>query len=537
MSRTRAAVGRSDLIALSVIIAAYALALLLMPIQHDFAIFDDWTYVRTAEKAFGNEGFRPSEYAQATIVTHSYWGALFANLFGMSFATLTAAVMTLSLVAALAFYVLLRRLDFPPVLGILGVAMLILNPYVISLSYSFMTEITFVSMLLLSCLFYYEGLRGNGDGWLWLGGIFAALTFLTRQFGLAVALAALLWLLYSRQLTWGKAVAVALPSLLAVVGYYAWSSGFGTTFSGSVGREEIAGLLHNPASWIRRASHFVYLALPLPGLLVPLFGRVRHWKTAGILMVGAALAVFVLWQVKYDLVSQGESTVNELSYYWLDPVIRDRALITLIYCAGGALTVWLMAGIVERAWPGFVALVRRRREPLPADFLWLVAIILFTGTYIVSAGFLDRYWLPLLPFLIAAALGGLKFKSIFNLAPAMAVLAALATFGIMAHLDDYNKVNTLWQAGRWLVSQGVPYDKIKDSYSWDGYFLHDEPARRFGSLDIKVIGRVYPPHLVIDPEYIVDFAPQPGYRVLRTYTYFSPLNRMTNVQVYVLHRQ
>src|SRR5262249_55678086 len=148
--------------------------------------------------------------AQSTMATHAYWGALFATLFGDNFTNFTAATMVMSLVAALTFYILLRRLDFTPGLSGLGVALLTLNPYFINLSYSFMTEITFLALLLLSCLFYFEGLSGRGDGWLWLGSIFATLTFLTRQFGLAVAVSALLWLLYARKISWVRAAAVLL---------------------------------------------------------------------------------------------------------------------------------------------------------------------------------------------------------------------------------------------------------------------------------------------------------------------------------------
>src|SRR5438034_7175693 len=121
-----ARLGRRDLYVIALILVGYGLALLLMPIWHEFAILDDWAYVRPAESVASGHGLQPSEHAQATLVTHAYWGALFAWLFGMSFTSLTAAVMTLSAIAALIFYVLLRRLGFSPVLSGAGVALLAL---------------------------------------------------------------------------------------------------------------------------------------------------------------------------------------------------------------------------------------------------------------------------------------------------------------------------------------------------------------------------------------------------------------------------
>src|SRR5213078_1101263 len=114
---------------------------------------------------------------------HAYWGALFAYLFGMSFTSLTAAIMTMSAIGALTFYVLLRRLGFGRGLAGVGVILFALNPYVLYLSYTFMTEITFLTLLLITCLLYFEGLNGKGEAWLWAGSVFASLTFLTRQFG------------------------------------------------------------------------------------------------------------------------------------------------------------------------------------------------------------------------------------------------------------------------------------------------------------------------------------------------------------------
>src|SRR4051812_598778 len=108
--RTIEALSRRDLASGATILAGFALALAIMPVQHDFSVMDDWTYVHSAEQVVAGQGFAPSEYAQSTMLTHVYWGALFAKLFGSSFTTFTAATLTLSMVAAFTFYVLLRRL-------------------------------------------------------------------------------------------------------------------------------------------------------------------------------------------------------------------------------------------------------------------------------------------------------------------------------------------------------------------------------------------------------------------------------------------
>ncbi len=509
------ALDRRDGVALLLIVLGYGLAVLLLSPVHSFAYLDDWTYARGVADVVQGSGFHPSEYAQATLITPTYWGVAFAGLFGFSFTTLTLATLALSLVAALAFYALLRRLGYGPGLSGVGVGLLALNPYYLVLSYSFMTEIPFVALLLLSCLCYGEGLRGGQARWLWAGAAFGALAYLTRQFGLVTPLAALLWLAYARRLSWSRCWAVSLLPLLAVGGYFVWSRPFGPTFSASVGREELVALLR-PFTWANRASHFVYLAAFLPGLTLPLWGRVRRPRFLAGAMVAVAGAVYGLWQVKGSLVAQGTSTINDLSYTWLQPAFGDPVP---IYCLGAALTLWLLWSLVERAAPQWRALWRRQRPPAPSDFLALVAVILFGGTYLVSAGFLDRYWLPVLPFLIAVGLGTLRGVGRRGLLLRGGLFALVAGYGIVMHLDDYAGHTAAWNAGQWLVARGVSYRQIKSYAGWEGYYLGDVALREQPSQDVAVLGRVFAPDLIIDPQYVVSPDPLPGYTVLARFPY------------------
>lgn len=525
------------------ILAGFGIALTLMPLARDFAIIDDWTYVRNVEHVMSGQSFQPAEYAQATLVSHTYWGALFASMLGMNFTSLLVATCVLAAIAALTFYFILRRLGYGPLLSALGVALLTLNPYFINLSYSFMTDITFLALLLLSCLCYLMGLdeqeSRRGMGLLLLGSVFASLAFLTRQFGIAIPFAALVWLLWNRKRPmraedWRRLTAVALLPAAVAIGYYVWSTSFRPTYSGSISREELLDMMRRPSIYITRVSHFLYLSMLLPGVLVPLYGGVRRWKIVAPLMLLAALVTFALWQVKHGIVGQGADAVNELSYYWLTFSIPDP---TPIYCVGAALTVWLVAGLVERAWPGFISLARRKREANPTDFLYIVALVVFAGTFLVSAGFLDRYWLPLLPFLIAGGLAGLVGRPRWRLGLVAMAVAVLGVYGSLVHLEMYAEQHVIWQAGRLLVSQGVPYDKIRAGYAWDGYFLGDLARERLGSLDVKTLNSTFPPYLVSDPLYVVGPVLQPNYTLLKQYNYFSILRGLVNKDVLVTERK
>jgi len=153
----------------------------------------------------------------------------------------------------------------------------------------------------------------------------------------------------------------------------------------------------------------------------------------------------------------------------------------------------------------------------------------------VSAGFLDRYWLPIVPLLIAGGLVGLRGAGRRSIALRMAALLALAGYGLAAHVDDYNALRAEWAAGRWVIAQGVAADHLSNGTPWNGYYLFDEALRRLGSHDIGVIGRAFPPDQIITPDYVVDTTPAPGYRVVARFPYFSPLARAE--QVWLVQRR
>ena len=525
-----------DRIAVGAIVLGFLLMVVLMPPVRNFAMLDDWVYTHSAERIVNGQGLAPSDYAQATLVFHAYWGAAFIALLGETFTALAMSTIVLSLVGTLAFYAILRVLGFSAGLSGVGVAILALNPFYLYLSYTYMTEVTFTAVMLVACLCYLLGVRDRGSiGWLALGGVFAALAFLTRQFGLALPMAALIWLVLARKFTIGKAAAVGLLPLVAVVGYYAWSSGFGPSYSSSVAREELIELLH-PGEWAQRASRLVYFALFLPGLTIALWSRPKRWRIALALAVLTAGAAFVLWQVKLRLVGEGQSSVDELSFMWLRPVFGDGVVITLVYTLGAGLMAWLVFGMVERGWPVVVGVARRRVEAPPAMLFFLVGVILFAGTYLVSAGFLDRYWVPILPFLIAGGLYGVKGRSLRSMIPVWVAIGVMGLYGVLIHLDDYAQMEARWAAGRELVASGVPLERIENGYAWDGYYMWESSIAHYPSLDIKVIGRIFPPYEVIVPDYVIDSAPREGYSVLKTYPYFSFLDGQGYREMLVLKR-
>ena len=179
----------------------------------------------------------------------------------------------------------------------------------------------------------------------------------------------------------------------------------------------------------------------------------------------------------------------------------------------------------------------RARTPRPADFLALLAVLLFGGTYLASAGFLDRYWVPLLPFLIIGGLAGLREARAWRLGLVLIPLALGAGYGLAAHHDDWAALKAHWQAGRALLAAGVPPTQIENGYPWNGYYLYDQSIAGLPSHDVTVIGRDFAPLRIIDPLYIIAPAPRLGYQVVSTVPYWAWLQGGVQREMLVLRRE
>src|SRR5205823_13027248 len=130
--------------------------------------------------------------------------------------------LAMSAAAILLFYLLLRHLAVAPAYALFGAALLGLNPIFVYLSYSFMTDVTFLAFVLAGCLCFVRAMQGYGNVWLWYAGAATALAYLTRQFGILLVPVALGYMVWSRKWSWRGALSIAaVPAAVAVL-YMLW---------------------------------------------------------------------------------------------------------------------------------------------------------------------------------------------------------------------------------------------------------------------------------------------------------------------------
>src|SRR5215208_5258104 len=215
--------------ALLAVYVAFALAAVVVPTLAPVATTDDWAYARSAQILLDQARLTIFPVVAATAVFQIVWGALFGFIFEPTFGIFRLSTVVITALGGLALYGLCRDLGVAPGRSALGVATFLFNPLVFVLAFTFMTDAHFMALLVIATWLYAKGHASDEvDGRLLVAGSgVAALAFLTRQQGILIAPAVLLFLLLSRRLHRDRASLLVLVQLLtlpllAVGGYYLW---------------------------------------------------------------------------------------------------------------------------------------------------------------------------------------------------------------------------------------------------------------------------------------------------------------------------
>jgi hypothetical protein len=214
-----------DAAALIALAALLGLGVAVVPPVGEFPLCDDFDYAATAKDLADYGELRISDYPIATLATHAAWGALFVKLFGYSYATLRAASLTMALIASWSAYALARRLGLPRSASLLLGVTLLFNPILLSLSYTFYTNVTAVALMLASVRQLTKALQSGRPRDFAIAGVCGAIAYLARQTAgvpMLVFLATASVAMLVGRFAVKKFFSFASPALTIVGGYYAW---------------------------------------------------------------------------------------------------------------------------------------------------------------------------------------------------------------------------------------------------------------------------------------------------------------------------
>lgn len=495
-------------LALAIFFAVVAFAI---GASRDVPVMDDWTYAWSVERLLHHGRLEVLDWSAVYPVGPAVWGTAWSMALGFSFATLRFSTLFLALGASWALYLILRELDAPRHVALLGAASVAANPVFLLLASSFMTDVPFVTFTLLALLCYVRAVRRDDPAQLWWGGMWACLSCLDRQVGVVTPIAALPLLLGPRRA--GISRATAATALVATWGVMIVGSLVLTAWLRPTGEmvklaDRLAWLLQVPIASYVRWNLYVLSTLAfyaLPALLAMATFR-GLWRSRALLLAVpgvAAIMLAFLGEIPTPLRPGSTWTMAELGgtrmlvggfasavhWPWLETVLRGMALLAVALVAVAlndevrrgperSGKVGEGPGIGRRCLEGAKAMAARPGAPLVMYLLGYLALVNVLWFYN------DRYFLVLLPVVAALALGRpAARRAVPPLAWAVTVVfAVVAITGTRDTLRFNQAVRDSWQA---LVDRGVGPSDIDAGYAWTGWVLYAHPENLAKGLTVR----------------------------------------------------
>jgi Dolichyl-phosphate-mannose-protein mannosyltransferase len=501
-------------------------------------LVDDWTYAWSVEHFLQTGELRMLEWSAHYPLAQILWGALFSRLLGFSFAVLRLSTVVLAWAGLLAFYGTLRELGIRPLLAGLETLLLWCNPVFFVLSHSFMTDVPFVSTMNAAFFGYVRWVKHGRTRDLGLGSVLATLAFLIRQLGAALALIPLAYLLLARlaggarrPLPWSQRIWLLVPWL--GIGLTLWwiHAGHGATRV-SLEKAQMLRLVLAIDRWVyvRELLHaLLHLGLVCWPLAWMAFGRLSRRALAGASMAMAGLSGLVLWQagalpqplrvmltwdelgLARELIA-GQITHRQLPG-WGQGVVLGVSLSTAV-------------GLVAALWDGLRSWPQGVRRP---GTILLLNLLLQTLLFEVLWLYYDRYYLPLLPGLMALLLAHLRPTKV-TITVGMAGVLLWGTIAVTGTIDQFRYHRTVVEARDWLLRHGVALEHIDAGYALNGWWLYAHhpsgPPSRGREPDVPWITSSTP------LPYIIANVAVPSYAVVQSFR--RPMLWAASDTIYVL---
>jgi len=495
--------------------ALWLLTISIVPPRGDFPLNDDWMYAKVVKNIVETGHYEANPYVDPTFILQAYWGAAFVKVFGFSFETLRISTLVLGLVALWSAHWAAREAGLMPRWAFLVALSLMVNPLFLNLSYTFMTDVPFITLTTLSAAAFLRALRTQRLAWIAAGSGIAAGAFFIRQFGVLVpmAFAPALFLAPSRDVQdppptrlaasigvfiapW--VIAIGLYSLLPVGGLGA-STGWDWSALGESLPARAAEILRH------LGLAFTYLALFGAPIVVAAIRGLVFRRSASRVALLLGLSALIAWLIIPEWPHRLPNLGNLLLDLGVGPLLMPGMLdgdtimaplrmgavpwwliTTFAIIGASALTALHFSAGVRVFTPAVLRDPGRRAEFFLA--LWSLGMLLVLIMPPVLARF-DRYFVMAQ---VPAAILAARWIAARDLGPARAsyvAAAAMYLFGVVC-LQDY----LAWNAARWKSFNALQHEhaasveEINGGYEFNGWHHSDLFADESRRMQKKVFG-------------------------------------------------
>ncbi|CAN5382537.1 hypothetical protein BH09CHL1_BH09CHL1_03520 [soil metagenome] len=543
---------------LAAVVLVYVAATFIIPTDTPVSISDDWTYILSVQNLVNQGRVDILSISAATMVFQLFWGGAFAFLFGMTFGVLRVSTIVITLLGSFAVFGMCRELGVTRQMSALGVAVYLFNPVLFSITYTFMTDPHYLALLTISSYFYVRGMRPDAidDRAIVAGSIFAALGCLQRPHAALIPFALVLYLIAARRINLNREgvnlflKVVAIPAATFLLYYVAVARGLPSQQGKFVDDIRAVGI-NQGAEMTKRlagveAVYIGFYLLPLAICAIPLVWKLSDYARPRAYLIFTGFMVFMVGEV-VALWKEGRRMPYIPHFFGTAGPGSTDVRGSRMELAGQQ--AWDLLTVICVIAAAIAALAIIREFSLPANpgrsaaaAFAFIGFFQAVGTIPQSISYrgwiisLDRYLLPMVPFLIALFLWSIRNYR-FAWQPAWLITIAIGIFSIMGTRDALVFQETAWNLGKWLNSQGVPNTMIDAGFSWDGYHVW-ELGDQEGLTESRTPD---PPWWVAtfakatDSTYVVSGRPIPGYTAIAIQPYSTWLHE-SHQYLYVYRR-
>lgn len=489
----------------------------------EFALNDDWVHTEILKNWLDSGTFRMNPFAGPAFYSLIILGLGLVKMLGFTFSFSLLRIFTLILAffTLILFYKFLVRISEKPTLSFLFTLLLWLNPIFYNLSFTFMTDIPALFLLMAGIYAYYLGFTEKKYRWLFLGSTLAVVGMYTRQTNILLLGAAGLYALIQlkqyefKHLLWSFGV-----PLLAAIGIYGWLWTSNLLPPGTA--------LHFFANTSDTLKHILwwsfYSVMYLGFFVTPLaFGwglrNLREIKNKKLwLFVGGTVAVAIIIRHVFKL--QFPYVLNIVNVYGLGPMqgvlngslvpllpSKVWGIITVIVAASGGWVLYVLSNIKN---------VRQKFISSPLSFVYIFSIVFIIPILLLES--FDRYYLPL--FITLAIVFVQVLKKIECICIGTYIGIAVFGFWSISQTSFYME----WNAARWdmahtiLEESELQVHNIDAGYEWNGWHAYWSAyaAQQQGTKNGPWGTPWWIYHLFVNntQDYIISFSPIPPYDVI-----------------------
>ncbi len=469
----------------------------------ELGLNDDWSYARSAQVLAQTGQVVYNGWSTAMLGWHLLLGAIFIKVFGFSFLTLRAATLLVATLTAFLFHRILVRCGINEKNSTIGTLTLVLSPLFLPLTFSFMTDIGGLFVILL-CL--YGCLRAltapstrTAFAWLCFACLSNAIGGSVRQIawlGVLVVVPSTLWLLRNRHrhLVLPGATLI-FSSVVSIYLSLRWFSHQPFTVPERLipGPITLQPLVHLIGSLLHTVLEFPFFLLPVLLLFVPAVPKTRRTLQLLLPVLMFALAFAILQYHRHKLFGWLFPYLgNYVTIYGLMGATPIKGVRPIVLSKGlrlGLTVVSLLAVLalfifVFTAGPRESTLRRSAEEPAILSWRDLRMLLLpFAAAYVALlmprgafGAIFDRYLLALIAVALIPLLrlyqervwplAGLRQRALVLSLPGLFIYSVL---GIAGTHDLFALFRAQASAIDALLAAGVSPSRIDAGFEFNGW--------------------------------------------------------------------